>query len=284
MAARKVMMPLVKRIADVVMSTGLKVAQDHPGAVEFGDRLILFYPPVNVQKFQFDPAKRAAARAELGLSDSDFVVGNVSNVNLQKGHDLFVRTATLLHRTNPDVKFVILGATYSNHAEYTNALWRAAAEGGLTLGKDLIVRDPGARVAELEQAFDVFLLTSKPNSEGIPTVVEEAMSLGLPVVTTDVGSLRETVEDGVTGMVVPPLDPQSLLHATLRLSGDRALRERMGLAARKKAVEKFDAQVCAGEFVRAYNIAMDYRRHRGEGAAKRNGLAPSSSPEAGGSA
>ena len=51
MAARRVVMPLVKRIADVVMSTGLKVAQVHPGAVEFGDRLIFFFHRLTFRSF-----------------------------------------------------------------------------------------------------------------------------------------------------------------------------------------------------------------------------------------
>jgi len=75
----------------------------------------------------------------------------------------------------------------------------------------------------------------------------EAMASGLPVITTEVGGLREQVEDGVTGFVVPLSDANALATATLRLVRDPALRKVMSLAARRAAEEK-------------YNAALNYQR------------------------
>src|SRR5205807_1007807 len=61
------LMPMVLRWSDVVMSTGQKVADAHPGSRRLGSRLRLFVPPVNVSEFKPNPAKRAAARRELGI-------------------------------------------------------------------------------------------------------------------------------------------------------------------------------------------------------------------------
>ncbi len=255
-ALRRAMMPLVTAAADVVMSTGMEVARVHPGALDLGERLVPFVPPVDVKLFRPDPVQRAVARAELGLKPEHLVIGNVSNVNPQKGHGTFIRAAAVLRRSYSDLRFVILGAIHDTHTGYAAALWREATAMGLRPGEDLIVHDPGSRVAELASAFDVFWLTSEPRSEGIPTVVEEAMALALPVVTVDVAATREIVEDGVTGFVVSARDPEAIASATVHLLRDPGLRTRMGEEGRRRAVEHYDVEVCANTHVRAFEAAI----------------------------
>jgi glycosyltransferase involved in cell wall biosynthesis len=75
------------------------------------------------------------------------------------------------------------------------------------LQKDLIVVDPANRVAELAPAFDVFWLSSNLRSEGVSTVVGDAMPVQVPVVGKHVGSVREAVADRITGCLVPAADP-----------------------------------------------------------------------------
>jgi colanic acid/amylovoran biosynthesis glycosyltransferase len=76
-------------------------------------------------------------------------------------------------------------------------------------------------------------------SEGMPTVMLEAMACALPVVVTDVGGVREAVTDGVEGIVVPPRDPQALAAALERLRRDPALGRRMGEAGRRRVQAEF---------------------------------------------
>lgn len=262
MPLRRAMMPVATRLGDIVMSTGTAVAEAHPGATELGDRLVTFFPPVDVDDFRPDTERRRLARVELGIDDDAFVIGNVSNVNPQKGHDTFVRAAAVLSRTHPDTTFVILGATYDHHTDYANRLWAEAADAGLRLGENLIVRDPGTNVAALLPAFDVFWMTAGPRSEGIPTVIEEAMACGLPVVATDVGAVREAVEDAETGFVVRPLRPDEIAAATIKLLNDPQLRNGMGSAGRQRAVELFAADVCADTHVRAFEAAIEHAKKR----------------------
>jgi glycosyltransferase involved in cell wall biosynthesis len=256
MAFRRLMMPLVKRLADVVMTTGQTLAEVHPGATELGDRLVPFFSPVDVERFAPDAARQAAARRELGIGEEELVVGNVGNFNPQKGHRTFVQAAAALRRTHPDVRFVALGEFDANHREYQEALWHEARGLGLIPGQDLVVRSPGARVAELAAAFDIFWLTSVPRSEGLPTVVVEAMALGLPVVSTDVGAIREIVHHGETGFVVPPLSPRDLARVTMGLVEDPELRTRMGAAGRRFAVAECRLEVCVAAHVRACERAL----------------------------
>jgi glycosyltransferase involved in cell wall biosynthesis len=259
-AFRRFAMSAVTRLADVIMSTGHEVARVHPGAFAFGDRLVPYLPPVDVSEFAPDPECSAAARSELGLGPGDLVVGTVNNLTPMKGHLTFIRAAAQLRRRRADVRFVLLGATLQ--PDYTRMLLDEAESLGLQVGRELIVVDPGSRVPQLAPALDLFWLTSEPRSEGIPTTVEEAMALGIPVVAANVGGVREIVQDGETGSLVPPRDSEALVAATEPLLDDAALRQRFGEAARARAVAEFDLDSCADTHVTAFERAIEHRAAR----------------------
>jgi glycosyltransferase involved in cell wall biosynthesis len=92
----------------------------------------------------------------------------------------------------------------------------------------------------LFQSVDAVVLPSY--REGLPKGLIEAGACGLPLVTTDVPGCREVVTDGVDGLLVPPRDAVALARAIARLQDDAPLRERLGAAARAKALREFDEQ------------------------------------------
>ena len=95
----------------------------------------------------------------------------------------------------------------------------------------------------------MFVLASK--YEGYPIAVMEALSAGLPVVSTDVGGVPETVAEGVEGYLVPPDDPESLAAALLRMARDPEARARMAKAA-VEAGQRFDIRSAVAEQERVY--------------------------------
>jgi glycosyltransferase involved in cell wall biosynthesis len=256
MSLRRLVMPLVKWLADVVMCTGKQVAIEHPGAIDFGERLVLFYPPVDISKFINSPDRRLRARELLGVTKEAFIVGTVGNINPQKGHLTFIQAAARLKLIIPNVHFVILGALYDNHKEYAERLWREADVLGIKKGIDLSVLDPDVNVADLEPAFDVFWMTSAPRSEGIPTATEEAMALGIPVIATQVGSIGEIVSEGETGFVVPPFDITALAEKTEQLYSNEGMISSMNSASREFAVQNFSEECCAQSHKHAYELAL----------------------------
>ena len=112
MSLRRLVMPVVRWLADVVMCTGQQVAIEHPGAVGFGDHLVLFYPPVDLTRFVNSTERRLRARELLGLSHDDFVVGTVGNINPQKGHLTLIRAAARLKHLLPKARFVKIGRAH----------------------------------------------------------------------------------------------------------------------------------------------------------------------------
>jgi glycosyltransferase involved in cell wall biosynthesis/SAM-dependent methyltransferase len=253
--ARAAYFPLLSHYADVVMVTGSRVAAVHPGLPSLGERVVSFFPPVDRSLFRADPATRASARGELGIPPDATVVGTAGNLNPMKGHRTFLRVAARLSEERPDLRFLILGADYSYRTEYSRSLWEEAEELGLRLGENLVVRDPSSRLHELAQALDVFLLTSEPRSEGMPTVIGEVMALGKPVVAADVGAVADGVRDGSNGFVVPARDVEAFVAATRRLLNDEALSARLSAAA-GVAAEQFSVEASAEAHVEAFERAM----------------------------
>jgi len=136
----------------------------------------------------------------------------------------------------------------------------AIAAAGLT-GR-VVLTGPLTRPAvadELHRA-DVLVAPSVPTREGrregIPVVLMEAMSSGLPVVASGISGIPELVEDGVSGILAPPGDAAAIAAALRRLAGDPALRERMGRAARRRVVSGFDLERSAAELARRFGAEV----------------------------
>lgn len=89
-------------------------------------------------------------------------------------------------------------------------------------------------------------------NEGFPTTHLEAMCFGLPIVATDIAGVREQVEDGVNGWVVPPGDALALADALERLLADGELRSRLGQAGRERVQRKFSTQAHVAAMEQVY--------------------------------
>ena len=145
---------------------------------------------------------------------------------------------------------------------------RLGAEGTVDLAGE---RDD---VADVLAAADVFVLPTL--SEGLPMSVLEAMAAGLPVVAAAVGGVPELVDDGETGLLVPPGRPDALAAALGRLAADPALRRRLGAAGRRRAEAHFDIEACRRAHVELYRellAARDVRAVRAPQSVRSEGVA-----------
>jgi colanic acid/amylovoran biosynthesis glycosyltransferase len=97
---------------------------------------------------------------------------------------------------------------------------------------------PPDQVCKWLQKADAFVLSSL--SEGISNAVLEAMSCGLPVVTTDCGGMQEAIENEIEGLIVPVWDECAIAEALLRLTKSEDLRKKMGAAGRKRIIREFN--------------------------------------------
>ncbi len=96
--------------------------------------------------------------------------------------------------------------------------------------------------------------------DGIPSSIVEAMSVGLPVVTTDVGSLPEIVEHSVNGIVISERDPDGLSEVLLQLIDNSSLRHRLGRKARETIIADFNTVVCTSVLGSLMSSVINNRR------------------------
>ena len=115
---------------------------------------------------------------------------------------------------------------------------------------------PGERadIPQLMRAMDLFVLPSL--GEGISNTILEAMSTGLPVVATSVGGNAELVTDGVTGMLVPPDDPNAIMRAVERYYRNLDQLAAHGRAARQQIETRFSIEAMTQGYIRVYDKAL----------------------------
>jgi glycosyltransferase involved in cell wall biosynthesis len=179
---------------------------------------------IDLERFRPDPASRAEVRRELGLSDDEVVVGVVGRLVHEKGYREVFDAARSLRGSHPDLRWIVVGPTDTEKGDplTDDALSAAEADGIRFLGR----RDD---VERLYRAMDLYVLAS--HREGWPRSAMEASASGVPVVATDIRGCRQVVQDGITGLLVPPRDPVALARAVASLVDDADRRARLAAAA-----------------------------------------------------
>ena len=258
---RRASMSLVRRLADTVMVIGEATLRLHAPRRPLTMPVIRFFPAVNAERFLPSPERRAETRVELDIPAEVPVVGTVANLNPQKGIEYMIRAAPVIWRAHPDVHLLIVGARYETHRRYSARIAAEVASSPVPAERFIF---PGAQ-AHPERYFpamDVSLITSVPRSETSTTTAPESMACGVPVVAANVGALAEVVEDGVTGLLVPPRDPDALAAATLRLLDADRERTRMGEAGRRLALDRFSRESLVERHLQAFDAARAHHAAR----------------------
>jgi sugar transferase (PEP-CTERM/EpsH1 system associated) len=183
---------------------------------------------IDVRNFEHLPAKQQA-RAMLRLSFERMLIGTVARLDPVKRLDVLLQAMQSLS----DVYAVVVGDG-PERAQLEAMSERSGLAGRVHFaGQQDEVRTWLA-------ALDVFVLSS--DWEGMPNAVLEAMAAGLPVVATAIGGMPQLVVDGVTGLLVPPRDPDALARAITRLLREPDLRHQMGQAGRERVKKRFTVE------------------------------------------
>lgn len=177
--------------------------------------------------------------ASISKSAEHFVVGTIGRLHRQKGIDVFLRSAKIVHEKFPQCRFWIAGE--GPEKETLESLTRQ-------LHLESSVKFLGlARSSEVMPRLDLFVLASR--WEGMPNVILEAMALRKPVVATSVGGATDLIEQERQGLLVTPENAEALAASVIKLIENESLRRRLADAAYRKAKENFslDRMIAAYE-------------------------------------
>jgi glycosyltransferase involved in cell wall biosynthesis len=193
----------------------------------------------------------AAVRRELGLADRAGVVVLVAKMVEPKGHEVLIRAVPKVLASFPDAHFVIVGGDLdgAHHQRYAARLRRLPDE----LGVGSAVTFTGYRrdVPQLMAAADIVTHCST-HADPFPGVVLQGMALGKAVVASDIGGTREQIDDGISGILVPPNDYAALARTIVELLGDPAKRASLGRVAAARVRERFTSEAFYRRLSEAY--------------------------------
>jgi glycosyltransferase involved in cell wall biosynthesis len=238
--------PLTDRVVAVSTSEAATVVDLHLAAA---DRVATIPNGIDLE-----PAARIDLRSRLGIGAGVPLVGSIARLVPQKAPLDLVAAAAAVRAEVPEARFVLVGDG-ALAGEVDAAVRTAGLEGVLQRIPVL----PGA--AGLLADLDVFLLTSR--FEGGPYAPLEAMREGAAVVLTDVVGSRDAVEDGRTGLLVPPGEPAAAAAAVVGLLRDPARRASLISAARERVAQRFDVRAMGAAHDALYaDLTRSSRRAR----------------------
>ncbi len=203
--------------ADLVDMLGISPTNVHP--VPIGVRSDPFHVPT--------VSERATARGHLGLEDDVFVAVTVGALVKDKGIDLAIRAVSEL----PDVHLAVVGDGPERPS--LERLAEGLADGRVTVGGAL------PDVFQAYAAGDV-LVEPSVTGDSMPTAPIEASYCGLPTVASGIGSMDAIIQNGRTGLLVPPGDVQGLANTIELMRVGRVGRQAMGQAARAFSLVTFE--------------------------------------------
>jgi polysaccharide biosynthesis protein PelF len=191
-----------------------------------------------------DPASFPALTGEPKVPTISWV-GRIDPI---KDLETLLRAFSLVHQRMPEARLRLFGSAPKGREPYLQSCQALAAD----LGIGEVTTFEG-RIENIRDAYDagrIVVLSSV--SEGFPYSLIEAMICGRTCVATDVGGVTEAVGD--TGLVVPPRNPELMAQACLTLLRDARLRQRLGAAARARALENFTVDGAINTFDEIYSF------------------------------
>jgi glycosyltransferase involved in cell wall biosynthesis len=258
--------PVYAQLADRVVTSGeairalvigAGVPADRVVAIPAGVRLEDFTIPAGVRLEDFTnsaagaaddfnangrPAGAEAVAKELRLRRP--VIGSVAMFRGSKGHAHLLDAFAVVRRAFPDARLLLVG-------DGIRRQWVEELARDKGLGEAVVFTGFRADVPALLATMDCFALAST-RTEGVPQSLLQAFAAGVPVVASSIGGIPEIVEDGVTGLLVPPEDPAALATAIQAVLGQPAAAAERAAAARRLVEARFSHRAAVGRLLALY--------------------------------
>ncbi len=206
-----------------------------------GNKISVIKNGIDTKYIKLDDAFKI--KNDLGIPNNCYIVGTLGRMVSVKGHEYFLEGAREVILIHSSVRFIICG---DGPLMDSSISWIRKNK----LCGNIIVtgfRDDPYNVLNI---FDIFALTSL--HEGLPMALLEAMSLGKPVISTDVGGVSEVITNRYNGILIPPENTKNFSDACLLLMNDDALRKKISDNARNTVIDDYSVEEVAQKVIKLY--------------------------------
>ncbi len=230
----------VIRFFDRVIASSDSMRELIPGGLS--SKVVTIMNSIDLEKA--DCGKNLAdIRRSLGISDQDFIIATIARLSEEKGQQYLLEALPDILQSIPNVTLLIVGT----------GPMKAALE---AIARKMKIEDRVVFTGfhpDLDEIFPVVDLLVQPSlSESLPMSLLEGMARGRPVVATDVGSVRDAVLDGVTGVLIPPGESKAVARAVKELLRDHLKRKAMGEAGKERVEERFSDRLMVQKIEEIY--------------------------------
>lgn len=232
----------VVRHADRVIAVSKKIVRRMKLNGIDSQKICLIENGVNLNRFIKNIASDST-RQSLGIKNGTLVIGTVGSLTKEKGHVYLLRAVPKVIENFQEAGFLFVG----------DGRERASLEKTvLDLGVKDSVIFAGMRkdVPEILSMLDVFVLPSL--NEGLPMALLEAQAARIPTIATRIGAIPDVVENGVTGVLIPPKDPEAISKAIIRTLTDRNSAFEMAQRGFQRVQSYFSSQRMANQYLSLY--------------------------------
>lgn len=223
---------------DVLIANSKATAESYSSFIRKHQRVEVVYNGVDIQ--EYSPSTNGSlVRKRYRIGYEKFLIGMIGRISRPKRQDVFIKAMSEVIKVCPDVYALIVGDTKIDRSEdYLKELQVMVKD--LGLADNVIFTGFMKDVNELYASLDLLVLSSQ--TEGFCRVLIEAMAMGKAVVATMVGGVVEIVENGITGLLIPPNDVSSLTKAIIAMYEGKEQAIRMGKAGRRRVENMFSIE------------------------------------------
>jgi glycosyltransferase involved in cell wall biosynthesis len=240
-------------MADYFIFASQRTAEYYSDSIKTNVPKVVISPSVDLAFFDHS-GKFLGDEDLINKWSNDIVIGTIVNVNPIKGLETFIRAAAKLNETAHNIRFVVVGPIFKNQQRYFESLQRLCNSYSV---KNIEFVGPRNDVRALLKRFDIYVCSS--NAESSPNSVREAMAMGKPIVSTDVGDVAVYVKEGEGGYIVPVGESFELAGKILLLIRDENLRRLFGVFSRDIAASEMDFLRCINKHVEVFKICESHR-------------------------
>lgn len=210
-----------------------------------GGKIEVVYNGIDLKRFSIESDKenRERLRKSFGIRPTAKIIGNVSRLIEDKGHEYLLMTIPEILKIHPDIKVLIVG-----DGELKTALIEQCKK--LNISNYVIFAGARTDIPELLDIMDIFVFPTFREAFGI--CILEAMAMGKPIIATDDAAIPELIENHKEGILVHPGEPRSLSEAILTLLNNPLKSKKMGQAA-KERVKDFSLEKMVKRFESIYD-------------------------------